>query len=288
MYTNDDSVRRITTSGAVSRVADFPYPEAMMISPHDGMLYVATGALGVFGHASAEKTTSAVHAVDLQTGDNHLFVGGNTGFAEGNRFEARFSVLAGIANNPDDGTIYVSDTLNHRIRRIALDATVTTLAGAGTAGDVDGTGAGAQFDLPKGIAYCPKDKSLYVADSGNNEIRKVTFEGGVTTVAGASEAAYIDGPRSSARFDHPDGLACDPAGNVYVADTGNNTIRVISPSGVVSTLAGSKEAGKVDGVGTAARFMKPTGLWYEASDASLYVIDWGSTNVRRITTAASP
>jgi len=284
VYTNDDSVRRITMSGAVSRVANFPYPEAMMISPRDGMLYVATGALGVFGHATSEKTTSAVHTVDLHTGANQLFAGGNTGFVEGNRFDARFSVLAGETINPDDGTIYVSDSTNQRIRRITADATVLTLAGAGTEGNVDGPGATAKFSRPAGIVYCKKDKSLYVADFGNNEIRKITLDGVVTTVAGAPDPGYADGPASSARFSHPSGVACDPTGNLYVADPGNNSIREITPSGVVSTLAGGNGTGTVDGVGIAARFTEPTDLWYEPTDASLYVIDWGSTNIRKVST----
>jgi len=284
MYTNDDSVRRITTSGAVSRVANFPYPQAMMINPRDGMLYVATGALGVFGHATPEKTSSAVHTVDLHTGGNQLFVGGNTGFVEGGRFDARFSVLTGVTINPDDGTIYVSDSSNQRIRRITADATVSTLAGAGTAGNVDGAGATAKFNHPRGIVYCKKDKSLYVADSANNEIRKITLDGVVTTIAGAPDQGYADGPASSARFSHPSGVACDPTGNLYVADPGNNSIREITPSGVVSTLAGGNGAGTVDGVGIAARFAEPADLWYEPTDASLYVIDWGSTNIRKVTT----
>lgn len=281
---SDDSVRSVTASGAVSRVATFPYPEAMIINPRDGMLYVATGATGVFGHATGEKTSSAVHLVDPRTGSNKLFAGRDTGFAEGVGVDARFSILAGITIDPDDSTIYVTDFANQRIRRITADATVSTLAGAGTAGNVDGAGTIAKFNHPNGIVYCLKDKSLYVADYDNNEIRRVTLDGVVSTIAGATEPGDVDGPGPSARFEHPSGVACDRTGAIYVADSDNNTIREISPGGVVSTLAGSKEAGTVDAVGTAARFSKPSGLWYEPSDASLYVIDWGSTNVRKVTT----
>jgi DNA-binding beta-propeller fold protein YncE len=131
----------------------------------------------------------------------------------------------------------------------------SSLAGAGKAGNADGTDAAAEFNGPRGIAYCANDKSLYVADRDNEEIRKVTLDGVVSTLAGAPEAGFADGTGTAARLDHPQGIACDPAGNIYVS-------------------------------GTSARFANPTDLWFEQSDASLYVIDEGSNNIRKVTTVA--
>jgi DNA-binding beta-propeller fold protein YncE len=292
-YSNDDSLRKITTTGVVSRVTSFPYPNGILINPHDGLFYVATGATnckespgGVLVSTHCPGTNGIV-VVNPATGDHHDFAGGPPGFADGVGVDARFTAAAGIAYDPDNGDMYVTDYGNHRIRQVTADATVTTLAGSGTAGDTDGTGSAATFSSPRDIAYCPSDKSLYIADRDNNAIRKVTIDGVVSTVAGATETGYIDGAAATARFDHPHGIACDAAGNIYVADTDNNAIRQISPTGVVSTLAGVKDMGTVNAVGSEARFANPSDMWYEPSDACLYVVDRGSNNVRKVTTTAS-
>jgi DNA-binding beta-propeller fold protein YncE len=179
--------------------------------------------------------------------------------------------------------MFIADTEDQRIRKVAPDGTVTTIAGSGNKGSVDGVGVAASFGYPHGIAYCTSNQALYVADTDNNEIRKVTLDGTVTTVAGALETGYADGA-GAVRFNHPHGIACDAAGNLFIADTDNNVIRMIAPTGVVSTLAGSKEMGTVDATGSAARFSNPTDLWYDGAEHALYVIDFGDNNVRKVTT----
>ena len=292
---DDDSVRKITPSGTVSRLTSFPYPNAIIINPRDGFMYVASGVLrcadtssGSLGGILSQTHCPGTHGivvVNLSTGDHHDLAGAKAGFADGVGADARFSEPSGIAVDTDNGNLYVTDTGNHLVRQVTPNGTVSTFAGSGSAGNADGPGGSAMFNSPHGIVYCTRDKSLYIADTDNEEIRKVNASGVVSTVAGSPEAGYVDGASATARFDHPKGVACDAIGNVYVADTDNNVIRQIAPNGIVSTLAGSKDAGTVNAVGAAARFSNPTDLDYDPSDGSLYVIDMGSNNVRKVTAA---
>jgi secreted PhoX family phosphatase len=136
---------------------------------------------------------------------------------------------------------------------------VTTLAGSGTSGYADGNGTSASFSFPSGVAV-DGSGNVYVADSGNNRIRKITPSGIVTTLAGSGTSGYADGNGTSASFNSPSGVAVDGSGNVYVADWGNNRIRKITPSGIVTTLAGSGSFGSTDGPGNSARFHYPSSL----------------------------
>jgi hypothetical protein len=182
------------------------------------------------------------------------------------------------------GNTYVADNDNNTIRKISPAGEVTTLAGApGESGNVDGVGINARFDDPEGIAVDAAG-NVYVADTDNNTIRKITPAGLVTTLAGSpDETGSADGTGVNARFDEPDGIAVDAAGNVYVADTDNSTIRKITPQGIVSTLAGqANEEGDADGTGAAARFSFPRDLDIDAQ-GNLYVLDSGNHTVRKIT-----
>jgi len=166
--------------------------------------------------------------------------------------------------------------------------TMTVLAGdvAGL-GNLDGTGAAARFDFPRGLA-ADAAGSLYVGDWNNQIIRKVSPAGVVTTVAGrATEAGSVDGPAASARFFGPAGVALDAAGTLYIADSYNNTIRKLSPAGIVTTLAGAPgTAGATDGPGGGARFNSPMGLTVDAA-GNVYVADMGNDTIRMITPAGS-
>jgi sugar lactone lactonase YvrE len=157
---------------------------------------------------------------------------------------------------------------------------VSTLAGSGSAGFVDGVGTAAQFNDPIGIAVDAAG-NLYVADTKNNRIRKITFSGEVSTLAGSGTAGSADGTGTNAEFSTPFDVAVDASGNVYVADYGNNRIRKITTSGVVSTLAGST-AGFVNGTGTAAKFSGPEGVVVDAS-GNVYVADHRNHCIRKIT-----
>jgi MYXO-CTERM domain-containing protein len=192
------------------------------------------------------------------------------GSADGTGTEARFYAPEGVAVDPA-GNVYVSDTGNHKIRKITPAGVVSTLAGAGVSGYADGTGETARFREPSGIA-ADATGNVYVADWGNHAIRKITPAGVVTTFAGSGGVlGNADGTGSAARFQLPSGVAVDAAGNVYVADTLNHTIRKITSAGVVTTLAGLAEAkGSAAGKGSDARFSHPLGIAVDAAGA-IYV-----------------
>ena len=193
--------------------------------------------------------------------------------------QAAFSDPFGIALAPD-GTIYISDAgESNRIRKITPEGVVTTLAG-GSEGFADGVGPAARFHTPSGIAL-DANGNLYVADTGNNRIRKVTPEGQVSTVAGGATAGNADGPGEQARFNGPMGVAVDLNGNIFVADAYNDSLRRISPKGVVSTVAGGGRPGFIDD--SAALFDTPCGI-VVAPDGTIIVADAGNDRLRKITT----
>jgi streptogramin lyase len=207
------------------------------------------------------------------------------GSADGRGAAARFFAPSGITRDID-GNLYVTDYLNSTIRKITLAGKVTTLAGkAGTPGSIDGKGAAARFTNPLGIID-DSAGNLYVTDDNANTIRKITPAGEVTTLAGkAGSAGSADGSGAAARFNDPAGMAIDAAGNLYVTDYLNDTIRKVTPAGEVTTLAGQAGlAGIADGMGAAARFAGPTGITRD-SDGNLYVSDLDGQTIRKITPA---
>jgi sugar lactone lactonase YvrE len=157
------------------------------------------------------------------------------GAVDGDGTSAQFNMPTGIVVDKD-GFVYVSDASNHTIRKITPSGTVTTFAGlAGSPGAVDGAIVDARFNRPNGIAI-DGSGNLYVADRGNATIRKISSDGTVVTFAGsAGLRGYQDGIGPAARFFTPLNVACDRVGNVYVAD---ETLRKVTPEGVVTTLAG--------------------------------------------------
>ncbi len=207
------------------------------------------------------------------------------GSADGTNITARFNDPAGIAIAAD-GTVFVADNQNHAIRHIGTNGVVTTLAGLlGTPGSADGSRTTARFDSPTGLALGP-DGAIYVSDTGNHTVRRITANGVVTTLAGfAGNADYADGSATSARFNQPLGLAVAPDSTVFVADSGNHLIRVIATNGTVSVLAGNPETfGSADGTGTNAFFNSPVGLAL-APNGSLFVSDANNFTLRQVTPA---
>ena len=190
-----------------------------------------------------------------------------------------FSDPSGVAIAAD-GTIYVADAgESNRIRKISPDGNVTTLAGGGE-GFADGTGASASFNTPSALAL-GHDGNLYVADTGNNRIRKITPEGVVSTVAGDGTAGYVDGPAAQARFNGPIGLAVSEGGDIYVADTYNDVVRMITTEGQVTTIAGGGTPGYADGEQKTALFDTPSGI-IVVENRSLIVADTGNHCLRKV------
>ena len=211
--------------------------------------------------------------IDLLGGD------GIAGNATGAASQVRFSDPWGVAVG---GTVlFVADAGdNNRILfRDALDGTFRLLAG-GREGFADGQGAAAAFNTPSGIAL-DRHGNLYVADTGNHAIRKVTPQGLVSTLAGGGTPGFADGAGAQARFNGPMGVTVGPDDRIYVADTWNDRIRVITPDGQVSTLAGGALPGWEDGIGAMARFDTPTDVKLDAH-GNLWVADLQNNALRTI------
>lgn len=205
---------------------------------------------------------------------------GSPGFRDGPQpTQSSFSDPFGLAVSAD-GSVYVADAGdNNRIRKLSREGPVTTVAGS-VEGFADGVGANAKFNTPSGLAI-DSSGSLYVADTGNNRIRKVTPEGSVSTVAGDGTSGYQDGPAASARFAGPLGVTVNARGEIYVADTYNDRIRKISPDGQVSTIAGAGRTGFLDGASGSAQFDTPSSI-ATLPDQSLLVADTGNNCIRKI------
>jgi sugar lactone lactonase YvrE len=240
----------------------------------DGTLYVA------------ESLNHTIREIANGVSSTIAGLAGVSGSSDGVGAAARFEFPADVAVDRD-GNLYVADRINDTIRKIAAGTRrVTTLAGqAGAFGSADGVGSAARFYSPSSIAIAP-DGNLFVADEQNHTIRKITPAGVVTTIAGRAGArGHTDGAGSEARFNSPFGVAVDASGNVWVADGFNNTIRKITPAGVVTTVAGVAESrGTEDGTGASARFGVVLGIAVR-NDGTLYVADNNHT-IREVDSGA--
>ncbi len=186
-----------------------------------------------------------------------------------------------------NGTAYVADYTNNRVRQIVLSTgAVTTLAGSGAATSTNGAGTAATFSSPM---YVDLDGlgNLYVTDSGSHRIRKVVLATrAVTTVAGSGTAAFGNGVGTGASFNQPYGIACDPNGNAFVADSSNHRIRkIVLSSATVTTFAGLATASAANGIGSAAGFNRPVNVAVDSSGTLLFVADNGNSLIRQIVIA---
>jgi ABC-type branched-subunit amino acid transport system substrate-binding protein/sugar lactone lactonase YvrE len=278
-------IRRITPDGMVSTVAgigvpgyadgpgstaQFNYPNGVAVDVA-GNVYVAD----TFNHRI--RVIHPDGAVSTLAGD------GEAGYRDGPGMQAQFNAPTDVAVDTT-GVIYVADSRSNRIRAISPEGMVTTLAGSGERGFQDGPPDQAQFDGPSRLVL-DAGGNVYVCDSldreyrGNHAIRCITPDGVVTTVAGNGQPGLADGPLAEARFYHLGGLDVDAAGNVYAADVLGERIRVITPQGMVYTLAGTGASGYADGPGREAAFLWPKGVVL-AGAGRLYVADCASNRIR--------
>jgi len=240
------------------------------------LLWLAVLPLAAFGRANY----ATPYTFTTLAGDS------GSGSADGTNSAARFAQPMGVAVD-SAGNLYVGDDQNCTIRKmtpVGKNWAVTTLAGlAGVAGSADGTGSNARFGDPARLAV-DTNGNVYVTDSVNNTIRKVTPAGVVTTLAGlAGSSGTNDGTGSAARFNYPRGVAVDSAGNLYVADRDNDTIRKVTPAGLVTTLAGlAGNAGSADGTNSTARFANPVGMAVDSA-GNLYLADHANSTIRKVT-----
>jgi sugar lactone lactonase YvrE len=288
LYVGDSSlntIQQVSPTGVVSLVAG---------SSGSGGSTDGTGASALFNQPGGIVINSSGVLFVADTGNSTIrkiapgnivttFAGSvaNKSFQDGTGTSAFFNSPVGIAIDAF-GNLFVADSKNAVVRKITSTATVSTFAGA--AGSIGSTDSPAKFNAPFGVAVDFSTTTVYVGDSSNNTIRKITSSGIVSTLAGlAPTTGSADGTGSVARFNLPEGEATDTAGNVYIADTASSTIRKMTPGGVVTTIAGQAGVqGLTDGTGTGSLFNQPEALAVDTT-GNIYVADTGNASIRKIT-----
>ena len=272
----DGTVTTVAGSG-VAGFADGKLAGAMFQWPHD-VSFAKAGVIHV-----ADGSNHRIRTVDTAKGVVTTLAGIGAGFTDGPAAKARFNNPYSLATAPN-GTVFVADYSNHRIRAISPAGGVSTLAG-GAKGFVNGTGSKARFNGPIGIALDQQGR-VVVSDYSNHSIRRVTMQGVVTTIGGTGVAGYRDGSAGVSRFRYPWGITTDSAGRVFVADRHNHRIRAIHPNGTVTRIAGTT-AGFLDGDGlTKARLHYPMGLAADAN-GTLWVGDYSTRRIRKVVPSAN-
>ncbi|NQU86988.1 MAG: T9SS type A sorting domain-containing protein, partial [Mariniphaga sp.] len=275
-------IRKITSQGEVYTLAgtgDEGYVDgagtiAQFNSPLDiaidksGNLYVADFYNHVIRKILPDGTVSTLAGT------------GEAGFKNGPGNESKFNFPSGLTVDTF-GNVYVSDFINHRIRKIEPNGTTTTFAGSGKGGFVNGLVENAEFFYPSDVEI-DASGNLYVSDYGNNSIRKIVLSAIVSTVAGTGEIGFVDGGRDLAKFYAPIRIVLDSVGNVYVADSKNFSIRKVTADGTTLTLAGNGVEGSKDSTGIHAQFRDILGIAIDNSD-NLFVTD--NNRIRKIETS---
>ena len=237
-----------------------------------------TGYGGVVKFTTGDASTNIYATVTTFAGS------GTAGYADGQGQSAMFNNPQGVVAD-SQGNIYVADSFNNYIRKITPDGTVTTFAGNGKAGYVDGLADSAQFYAPAGLTM-DSQGNLYVADVGNNVIREIVANGTVSTYTGTGTAGYSGGSdKAYVYYNNPTDEAITADGIMYIADRGNNALRKVTPAAAfVSTFAGNHVPGFVDATGILAYFNKPSAITLDAS-GNAYIADQGNYSLRKVTPA---
>jgi serine/threonine protein kinase/sugar lactone lactonase YvrE len=284
--TANNIIRKITSDGVVSTLAGLAGEHGSIDGAGSSARFWAPFgiAVDVFGNVYVADTANNTIRKITPAGMVTTLAGsaGHPGSADGLGSNARFRNPWSVAVD-SRGNVIVADMSNDTVRKITPDGQTTTLAGqAGVSGNADGFANNAQFNDPFAVTVDSAD-NIYVSDSGNNTIRKMTPGGTVVTLAGlAGYAGGNDGNADTARFWNPQGLAVDNAGNVYVADTGNNTVRKITPTGVVNTLPELTATGSTSApaVGSAP-LNSPNGVALDSA-GNLYIADTNDHCIRKL------
>jgi streptogramin lyase len=283
------TIRKITAAGEVTTLAGLAGNSGSSDGAGSGARFSDPTGVAVDDSGNVYVADRANHTIRKITPNGVVTTlagsAGTPGSADGTGTAARFNLPHGVAVDTN-GNVYVADTHNHTIRKITPAGQVTTLAGsAGHPGSADGTGSAARFSRPSGVAVNANGR-VFVADTDNQLIRRISPAGVVATIAGtAGVTGTNDGTGAAARLNVPYGVAVDGAGNVYVADTYNHTIRKSTSAGAVSTLAGlAGSAGRRDGTGSVGRFSYPTGVAADGS-GNVYVADYSNNAIRKVTPA---
>lgn len=294
LYFSDYSnhrVRKITTDGKVSTVAgtgaagylgdDGPAAKAQLNCPRE----VAVDRTGAVYVADAEnhriRKISAAGKISTVAGTGAAGSRGDDGPAVSAQLNKPFGVAV-----DSTGALYISEFGGHRIRRVATDGKISTFAGTGAFGfgGDDGPAKSAQLNSPYAVVV-DRDDVVYIADSGNHRVRRVTADGKISTVAGTGAAGFggDDGPAASAKLNRPYGMVVDSAGTLYLSEYGNHRVRRVTADGTISTFAGTGTAGfgGDDGPAASAKLNSPFGLAVDCVD-TLYIADHLNNRVRKI------
>lgn len=256
----------VTPLGFVAPVATLPGSGVAVALGPNGSFYVTTG-----GNVILQVDPGGAVSTYAGTGVD--------GDADGPRASATFRGVYGLAFDRD-GNMYVADFEGNRIRRITPSGTVTTLAGSGVAGSADGVGTAASFNLPSAVAV-DAHGNVFVADSANHRIRRITPAGVVSTFAGSGADRTENGAGAAASFNLPFGLALGPDGYLIVTEAIGNAVRRVSPAGMVHTLSGTGDPSSNDGPVGTATFNAPTGAVLDAA-GNLYIVENNGDRVRVI------
>ena len=289
----NNRIRKVDTSGVINTVAGTGErgfsgdgglaTEAQLDSPWD----VAMDAEGNI--YIADQGNNRIRKVDTSGVINTVAGTGEWGFSGdgGLATEAQLNSPTGVAVDAE-GNIYITDYGNNRIRKVDTSGVINTVAGTGEWGfnGDGGLATEAQFNRLYRVAV-DAEGNIYITDYGNNRIRKVDTSGVINTVAGSGERGFSGdgGPATEAQIDSPKGVSVDASGNIYIADQGNNRIRKVYSSGIITTVAGSGEGGSGDGSpATEALLYYPWNVTVDA-EGNIYIADTSDNRIRKVSTA---